>query len=80
LVCRDGGKKKDDKKLTVLMVQKAAELPIFLNHVVGAANMGIKYGEPASVCVDLALPCSHPKIKRRFPNLIRMSSKHPLIT
>jgi hypothetical protein len=32
------------------MVQKPAELPIFLKHVVGAANMGIKYGETASVC------------------------------
>jgi hypothetical protein len=78
LVCRDGGKKKGDKTLTVLMAQKAAELPIFLKHVVGAANMGIKYGQTASVCVDLALPRSH--IKRTFPNLIRMSSKYHLIT
>ncbi len=61
------------------MVQKAAELPIFLKHVVGATNMGIKYGETASVCVDLTLHHSHPKIKRTFPNLIRMSSKYHLI-
>lgn len=79
-VCRDGGKKNGDKTLTVLMVQEAAELPIFLKHVVGATNMGIKYGETASVCVEIALHHSHPKIKRTFPNLIRMSSKYHLIT
>jgi hypothetical protein len=47
-----GAKKKGDKTLTVLMVQKAAELPIFLKHVVGAANMGIKYGDGHQIWRD----------------------------